>query len=128
MMRSSELKSFIYGTLLGDSSISKSNENTLSCGQIDEELIDYKASVYKKHLPGVKLKKYNENWKGKDGWKRQPLFRLTARHIHFKKIRKRFYDENGVKRVNMKILKALKPNGLAVWFADGGTSNLIGKN
>ena len=115
-MKSSELKSFIYGTMLGDSSISK---NTISCGQIKKDLIEYKKKVYETHLPNVRITLRVEN-NSDSKHIRQPLYRLRATHVYFNKIRKRFYI-NGVKRVDKKILNSLKPNGLAVWFADDGT-------
>jgi len=126
-MKTSELKSFIYGTMLGDSSVSFSNYNTISCGQIKEDLILYKLKVYKDHFANLKTNYIIEDYKAPDQV-RQPLHRIYATHPYFNKIRNIFYDSNNKKRVTKKILKKLKPNGLAIWFADDGTTTLIGIN
>lgn len=124
-LKSSEFKSFIYGTLLGDSSIHNKSHRRFDCGQIKEDLVLYKKDLIETQLTNCVTNYKVQNYLQKDGRKRQPLYRLTIQHDYFRKIRKRFY-KNGIKRVDIDILNALDSRGLAVWFADDGTTNFIG--
>ena len=122
---SSEFKSFIYGMMLGDSSI-HTNGKEFSSRQVTKDLSYYKFEMIKKHLPGVKIeiKEYPGYFDGK--WTHKPIFQIRAKHRYFEKMYERFY-RNGKKVVIQKVVDSLKPNGFAVLFADDGCSNLIGK-
>lgn len=118
---SSQFKSFIYGTLLGDSTIHR-NGKEFSTSTISRDLLIHKYKVIKKNLPDARfvLKEYDEKFDGK--WNHQKLFKLRVKHPYFYNIFELFESNT----ISDKILKALKPNGIAVWYADDGTTSLIG--
>ena len=47
-LNSTEVRSFFYGTLLGDSYI---HNNTFYCKQISEDLIRFKGKIIKQYIP-----------------------------------------------------------------------------
>jgi len=124
-LKSSEFKAFIYGTMLGDSYIHKVSHRRFGCGQVKEDVILYKKKIIETQLNKCIINYKAQNYKQKDGRNRQTLYRLAIQHDYFRKIRERFY-KNGIKRVDTKILEALDTRGLAIWFADDGTTNFIG--
>lgn len=118
-----EIRGALYGTLLGDSTIS--NRNEFSCEQISENLIQYKGSIlsqiskdmniyYHSRNRGTKQMIHNKEYNRKVTYVVQ-----TNRHAYFKYIRKLFYH-TGTKQVTMSILNHLTAEGLALWFMDDG--------
>lgn len=124
-LSSSDFKSFVYGMMLGDGYVHR-NGKEFGCRQIEKTLIHYKAAVIAKNLPtaDIRVTEHDAYHDGK--WSHQKIYRLRAKHEYFRKIFDRFYDHER-KRVDDDILRYVKPNGLAVWHADDGTLNLIGK-
>lgn len=51
-MNSSKLRSFFYGTLLGDSYI---HNGVFYCKQVSKDLIYFKTKIIKEHLPNAKI-------------------------------------------------------------------------
>lgn len=127
-LSSSELKSFFYGTLLGDSYIHHSG-GTFCCKQITEDLIDFKMAVIKKHLPDAKvIKKMYPGSIDSNGVVRQPSYELVVSYSEYiKKLFPVFYS-NGKKIYPINAIKNLTPLGFAMWYADDGTTVLVGKN
>jgi hypothetical protein len=106
----------IYGSLLGDGSISNGIKGDYKCQSIFEEK---HASSQKSYINW----KYNElktlctsapKWTG-ERWRIR-----TFHHPFFSNLRREFYP-NGKKVVTESILSKITPLGLAVWFMDDGT-------
>jgi hypothetical protein len=112
-LTSSEFKAFIYGTMLGDSSIYNRSHRRFDCGQVKEDLVLYKKRIIEKQLPKCITNYKVQNYKQKDGRERQTLYRLHIQHDYFRKIRERFYKD-GIKRVDKQILKSLDNRALAI--------------
>lgn len=124
-LNSTELRSFFYGTLLGDSYI---HNNTFSCKQVSQDLILYKAKVIKQFIPDSKcsVKEY-EAYTDKNGVHHQKYWQLDVKGEYVKKLYALFYPE-GKKILPKNVINRLTPIGLAMWYADDGTTILIGKN
>lgn len=119
----SKLKSFFIGTLLGDSYI---YNGSFCCKQISKDLIDFKAELIKKYLPGIRvhIKEY-EAFTDKNGVHHQKYWQLTtSRHRYINKLAKVFYP-NGKKIYPTNAVKKLDALGFAMWFADDGTTILV---
>lgn len=121
-----ELKSFFYGTLLGDSYI---YQNIFMCKQITKSLIELKAQIIDDYLPDAKVvvREYPV-FTDKNGVNHQKYYQLTATGSEYvKKLNQLFYPE-GKKVYPLGIVKDLTPFGFAMWYADDGTTILVGKN
>lgn len=123
---SAELKSFFYGTLLGDSYI---HNGTFYCKQISKDLIDFKEKIIKQNLPDAKVWVNEiEEKTDKKGVHHQKCWVLNvSRSEYIKKLEKIFYPE-GKKIIPKGVIKSLTPLGLAMWYADDGTTILVGYN
>jgi len=125
-LNQSELKSFFYGTLLGDSYI---HNGTFACKQITKNLVYFKAGIIKKYLPDAKVF-VNEfdGYTDKNGVCHQKYYQLNVSGSEYiKKLNDLFYPK-GVKIYPMGVIKHLTPLGFAMWYADDGTTILVGKN
>lgn len=123
---STELRSFFYGTLLGDSYI---HNGTFYCKQISKDLIDFKAKIIEENLPDAKvwIQEIDEKI-DKKGVHHQKCWVLNvSRSEYIKKLEKLFYPE-GKKIIPKGVIKQLTPLGLAMWYADDGTTILVGYN
>lgn len=121
-----ELMSFIYGCMLGDSCI---HYGSFECKQTNKDLIMFKYKIIKQYIPSCKIKiirkeAYTDKWgvHHKTTW----ILRVGACEF-FKKIEKKFYV-NGKKIIPNDILDKLTPLGYAIWFADDGTTVQVGYN
>jgi hypothetical protein len=124
-LKSSELKAFIHGTMLGDSKIER-NGKVFSSKQISKDLIDFKYQIMLDHFgeKAVSYKTTPAHFCGK--WNHQELFEVRVKHEYFKKMFPKFY--NGERKfLSMDQLKPLTNLGLALWFADDGTTILLGR-
>lgn len=124
-LNTSELKSFFYGTLLGDSYI---HNNVFYCKQISKDLIEFKAMVINKFLPDaiVKISEHAEQI-DKNGVHHQKYWTLSVHGSKYiKELAATFYP-NGKKIYPKGIIQKLTPLGLAMWYADDGTTVLVGK-
>lgn len=121
-----ELRSFFYGTLLGDSYI---HNGVFYCKQITKDLIDFKAKIIKQYLPDAKVKIMEyEGFTDKKGVNHQKYYQLSASSSEYiKELDKLFYP-NGKKIYPTGIIEKLTPLGFALWYADDGTTVLVGKN
>ena len=121
----SELRSFFYGTLLGDSYI---HNGIFYCKQISKDLILFKQKIINQCLPDAQCTvKEHEAYIDKNGVHHQKFWWLTAHGEYIKKLEKLFYSE-GKKVIPKGIISKLTPLGLAIWYADDGTTILVGKN
>jgi len=121
-LSSSNLKGFIYGTLLGDSKIER-NGKVFSSKQISKDLIDFKYMILNEHFQNVTYNIIPAYFDGK--WNHQTLYEVRVKEEYFKKIFPRFYDDKR-KFLTMEQLQALNVLGLAMWYADDGCAALIG--
>ena len=125
-LNQTELRSFFYGTLLGDSYI---HNGVFYCKQITEPLIDFKADIITRYLPDAKVKVVSyDGFTDKNGVNHQRYYQLSASSSEYvKKLDKIFYP-NGVKIYPKDAVFKLTPLGYAMWYADDGTTVLVGKN
>lgn len=121
-----ELRSFFYGTLLGDSYI---HNGVFYCKQITESLVNFKFEIIKQYLPDAKVKVMSyEGFTDKNNVNHQKYYTLSASSSEYiKQLDKLFYP-NGKKIYPTEIIKQLTPIGFALWYADDGTTVLVGKN
>lgn len=124
-MNSVQLRSFFYGTLLGDSYI---HNNVFYCAQISEDLIRFKYNIIKNHLPSVKIKVEEHPERiDKNGVRHQKFWMLSvSKSEYIKKLYQYFYPE-GKKICPKGSIEKLDALGLAMWYADDGTTILLGK-
>lgn len=125
-LSSRELKDFFVGTLLGDAYL---HNNSFNCKQISKDLIEFKEDIIKRHIPSCKTKitEYPA-YIDKNGASHQVSYVLyVSPHEYFKKLQEEFYP-NGKKIIPKKYLRGLSPIGYAMWYADDGTTILIGFN
>ena len=125
-LTSRELKDFFVGTLLGDSYI---YNNTFQCKQISKDLIQFKYDIIQYYIPDCepKIKAYSA-YRDKNGTNHQEYYQLSTKpHPYFRKLREEFYP-NGSKIIPKKYMRKLSPLGYAMWYADDGTTILVGIN
>lgn len=119
----SEVKGALYGTLLGDSTVT--NRNEFSCEQISENLIKYKGNILENIAPDLLVYYHSRNRgskqiiNGKEYNRNISFVVQTNQHPYFSSFREELYH-TGTKQVSMSILKRLTPEGLALWFMDDG--------
>lgn len=119
---SDEQLDVLYGSLLGDMSISinwKNARPSINHGTGQEEYFDYKCSVFEGLLGNVcKTPRYD---KRTDKYYDRYAVRLLA-HPVFTEIYNFCYP-NGIKTVTKEWLDKITPRGLAFWFMDDGTNS-----
>ena len=121
------LKSFFYGTLLGDSYI---HNGVFYCKQISEDLIKFKGTFIKRYLPSARISiKSYEEYTDKNGVHHQKYYVLSVNDSYIKELDKTFY-KNGIKVYPSHAILELDPLGFAMWYADDGTTVIVqnGKN
>lgn len=125
-LNSRELKDFFVGCLLGDGNI---HNGTFGVKQISKDLIDFKADIIKSHLPGAIIKIYEyESYVDKNGVKHQKYWDLrVSKSEYIKKLFTEFYP-HGKKIIPEKYIRKLSLIGLAIWYADDGTTILVQYN
>ena len=125
-MNSSNLRSFFYGTLLGDSYI---HNGTFYCKQISKDLIYFKAKIIDKYLPDAKVTiTEHDSYTDKNGVTHQKFWTLSvSKSEYIKKLEKLFYP-NGVKVCPKNVINKLDNLGLAMWYADDGSTVLVQYN
>jgi len=125
-LRSRELKDFFIGNLLGDGCIHNGSFTTKS---INKDLLFFKAKVIKDNLPNIKYKiiEHKESV-DKNGVRRKRYWELyVSPNEYLKKLEREFYP-NGVKIIPDKYIRDLSLLGYAIWYADDGTTILVGYN
>lgn len=125
-LNQSELRSFFYGTLLGDSYI---HSGTFYSKQISKDLIYFKKKIIETYLPDARVKVLEyDGYTDKNGVNHQPYYVLSAASSEYiKKLEKIFYPE-GKKICPKNVINKLTDIGLAMWYADDGTTILVGLN
>lgn len=127
-MKSSELKGFLTGLLIGDGSIDKGvTKRAFSIKSTDRSFVDkiqqeiesctpFKCQV--KYTP----EHYSFGCNHKESWE----LRIDA-HPYFNKIYHKFYDDFRHRRITKYIPKYMTAYGLAMWYMSDGYVCLVGK-
>lgn len=123
-------KQMILGTILGDGTLRLRGRQRNANLKIqhtwkDKKYIEYKYSVLKNFVAKSGIREDIRFNKGVKKYYKTFRF-ITVSHPEFTKFKKLFYN-NYRKIVNNKILKQLKPYGLAIWVMDDGCYNKKGK-
>lgn len=128
-MKSSELKGFLTGLLIGDGSINKGvtkrafeikSINKFFIDKIKDELESctcFKCNV--KYVP----EHFSSGCNHKESW----TLRVEA-HPYFNKIYHKFYDDFRHRRITKYTPKYITPYGVAMWFMSDGYVCLVGKS
>lgn len=118
-----EIKGALYGTLLGDSTVT--NRNEFSCEQISSNLIKLKGEILAGIAPDLKVYHHERDRgskqviHGKEYNRSISYVVQTNQHPYFANFRDKLYNV-GDKQVTMEVLRYLTPEGLALWFMDDG--------
>ena len=127
-MKSSELKGFLTGLLIGDGCIDKGvSKRAFSVKSIDKTFIDLIESQIKSCTPFHTQIKYtpahfSAGCNHKNSWE----LRIIA-HPYFAKLYHRFYDDYRHRRITKYISEMLTPYGVAMWYMSDGYICLVGK-
>jgi hypothetical protein len=122
---SSQLDGMVYGMILGDGHLKKpveggnstfilhhsvkQKEYLLHKLKLLEEISHVKTSTWDKKTFNKKVQKYYFS-----------IFAQTNKLKYFTKLRHKFYNKDGSKILDKKILNKLTPLGLALWWMDDG--------
>lgn len=128
-MRSSELKGFLTGLLIGDGSIDKGvTKRAFSIKSIDKAFIDKirqeleSCTTFKCQLKYTP-EHFSVGCNHKESWE----LRVEA-HPYFNKIYHKFYDDFRHRRITKYIPKYMTTYGVAMWYMSDGYVCLVGKN
>lgn len=123
-----QVQSFMTGNLLGDGHIHYKNYCFMTT-QINQDLIEFKAKIMKDYYGFSNIKtSFNPSYIDKYGIYRQDSWNLYGSPSkYFKKQRESFYENKQI-IVPRKQFKAIDSLGLAIWFADDGTTIQVGYN
>lgn len=109
-------KQIIYGSLLGDGSLSKDNRYKEAHCLKQKKYIEFKAKVLNNHVSCLTTYPRSKGSFSSDLF----YFYLTLKTNPFiKNLRHNLY-KNNKKTINKKFLNKLKPLGLAIWYMDDG--------
>lgn len=125
-LTSRELKDFFVGNLLGDGNL---HNGSFTTRQISKDLIYFKAKIIEENLSGSKVKvRELPGYVDKNKVNHQKTWELyVSPNEYLKKLQAEFYPD-GMKIIPKKYLRSLSPLGYAIWYADDGTTVLVGKN
>ena len=122
-MNHSELRSFFYGTLLGDSYI---HNGIFYCKQISEDLINFKANIIDQYLPDAKVRVTAHNgYVDKNGVNHQDYWQLNAPGSKYIRDLEKLFYPNGYKICPPHVIDKLDNLGMAMWYADDGSTVLV---
>lgn len=128
-MKSSELKGFLTGLLIGDGSIDKGvTKRAFSIKSINRTFIEKIQSEiesctnFKCHVKYTPAH-FSAGCNHKESWE----FKIEA-HPYFNKIYHKFYDDFRHRRITKYIPKYITAYGIATWFMSDGYICLVGKN
>lgn len=128
-MKSSELKGFLTGLLIGDGSIDKGvTKRSFSIKSIDKSFIDKiqqeleSCTTFKCRLKYTP-EHFSAGCNHKESWE----FRIEA-HPYFNKIYHKFYDDFRHRRITKYIPKYMTAYGIAMWYMSDGYVCLVGKS
>ncbi len=128
-MKSSELKGFITGLILGDGTIDKGvTKRAFRIKSINHDFIDYvHESLRESTNFNVEVKCRLPEERG--GVSRKSYSELIVKaHPYFNKKYNHFYDDYRNRRVTSQALSWLTPRGIAAWYMSDGYVVLVGKN
>lgn len=127
-MKSSELKGFLTGLIIGDGTIDKGvTKRAFRIKSINKEFIDTitreinsctNFQTYIKYTP----QHFSCGCNHKDSWE----FVIKA-HPYFNKIFHKFYDDYRNRIISKYISKYITPYGIALWYMSDGYVCLVGK-
>lgn len=125
-----EYRSFLLGNVLGDGKI---HNGSFSVAQVSKDLIEFKERIFKRYCNSDVKTTYKEGYVDRFGVKRQDTYYIYVKpNEYFKKIYKQYMINKNDGRVENTInitietLNKLTPLGIAIWFADDGTTVLVG--
>ena len=124
-LNQSQLKSFLVGNLLGDGNL---HNGAFITGQINEDLINFKEGIFNQYMgfAGSKIT-YKEAYTDEKGVSRKDTWRLyISPTIYFKEFESKWYQPKKI--VDLDDIQYLDKLGLAIWFADDGTTIHVGYN
>lgn len=127
-MKSSELKGFLTGLLIGDGAIDKGvTKRAFEIASIDKEFINKIAEELKSCTPftfKITYEKahYSAGCNHKESWRLR-----TIAHPYFNKIYHKFYNDYRHRIISKYIPKYLTPYGIAMWYMCDGYICLVGK-
>jgi hypothetical protein len=127
-MKSSELKGYLTGLILGDGTIDKGvTKRSFRIKSVNFDFIEKIERDLKKNTNWtIIVKEFNETIK--DGVHRKPYKELIIKaNPYFSKIYHYFYNDNRSRLISEKYLRSLSPEGLANWFMSDGYITLVGK-
>lgn len=123
-LNTTEIRSFIIGNLLGDGNI---HNGAFITGQINKDLIMFKKKIFEKYFGFSKTKITFVESHIKNDIQRKDTWRIyVSPNKYFKNIETEFYKPKKI--VTKDILDGLTILGLAIWFADDGTTIHVGFN
>jgi len=127
-MKSSELKSFLTGLVLGDGTIDKGvTKRAFRIKSINFDFIDYIATELQNTPFTIKIKEFPATYK--NGINRKPYKELAIKaHPYFNKKYNHFYNDYKKRRISKEVLTWLTPCGLANWYMSDGYIVNVGKN
>lgn len=115
-----ELRSMIFGTLLGDSWVTKYGH--IGCEQVTLELIDYKRKILEQLLGrefNISTREPRHSFINGRKVNSKRTFMIRACAPHLKKYYRILYRD-GRKRLTYSLLRRLSPQGIALWLMDDG--------
>lgn len=127
-MKSTELRGYLTGLILGDGSIDKGV--TKRAFRIKSINIDFIESIEKvlKETTNFKIEVRYFDASSKDGVNRKPYAELKVQaHPYFNKKYNFFYDDYRNRRITVESLRWLNSQGLANWFMSDGYTTLVGR-
>lgn len=123
-LNGNQVKSFMCGNLLGDGNL---RNGAFITGQINKDLIYFKKKVFERYFGFSTTKITFVPSNVKDGVYRQDTWRIyVSPNKYFKKMESETYKPKKI--VAQEVLDCLCPLGLAMWFADDGTTIQVGYN
>ena len=117
---SNEILPILAGTLLGDGSLSRNNENNLARYHSTHGIKQKEYAMFKETLFGnCRGRDYNNDYE--KGFKND-LYSSSSKSMYPKHVYETFY-KNGKKKVTQEWLDLLNDFGLALWYMDDGSIN-----
>lgn len=127
-MKSTELRSFLTGLILGDGTIDSGiSKRSFRIKSISHDFIDYiERSLRETTNFNIVVREFSGSTK--NGTIRQPYKELIIKaHPYFNKRYHFFYDDYRNRRITKEVLKWLSPIGLANWYMSNGYIIKVGK-
>ena len=127
-IKSSELRGFFTGLILGDASIDKGvHKRALMIKSINKELISMIEKVVSNNTPFKYEIREHESYI-KDGVNHKKYWEFIIKaHPYFNKIYHYFYNDYRHRKIYSKTINWLNPIGLALWYMSDGYVCLVGK-